>query len=156
MEVRGQLHAPAALLPRQRSPDTHWIGDWVGSRAVLDAMYPILIKFDSLYKTWLRCPTVILQEPYPKETIHATKQTTFFRSSCSLAIRNVIQASCTKNRNENNKSITRHDENLIQPVNRPSICGTTSTKEEGVVFSYLTPFFKQEVNRLTAILPSSR
>jgi len=36
MEVGGQLHAPAALPPRERPPDTHWIGGWVGSRAVLD------------------------------------------------------------------------------------------------------------------------
>jgi len=34
MEVSGQLHAPAAL-PTERAPDTHWIGGWVGSRAVL-------------------------------------------------------------------------------------------------------------------------
>jgi hypothetical protein len=33
----GQLHAPAALPPRERAPGTHWIGGWVGPRAVLDA-----------------------------------------------------------------------------------------------------------------------
>jgi hypothetical protein len=38
MEVSGQLHAPAAFTPRERAPDTHWIGGWVGSRAVLDAV----------------------------------------------------------------------------------------------------------------------
>jgi hypothetical protein len=38
MEVSGQLHAPAALPPRERNPGTHWIGGWVGTRAVLDAV----------------------------------------------------------------------------------------------------------------------
>jgi hypothetical protein len=37
MEVSGQLHAPAAL-PPERDPGTHWIGGWVGPRAVLDAV----------------------------------------------------------------------------------------------------------------------
>jgi hypothetical protein len=36
MEVRGQLHAPAALPPRERTPDTHLIGGWLALRAVLD------------------------------------------------------------------------------------------------------------------------
>jgi hypothetical protein len=38
MEVSGQLHAPAALHPGERARDTHWIGGWVGLRAVLDAV----------------------------------------------------------------------------------------------------------------------
>jgi hypothetical protein len=38
MEVSGQLHALAALPPRERASGTHWIGDWVGPRAVLDAV----------------------------------------------------------------------------------------------------------------------
>jgi hypothetical protein len=38
MEVSGLLHASAASLPRERVPITHWIGDWVGPRAVLDAV----------------------------------------------------------------------------------------------------------------------
>jgi hypothetical protein len=29
MEVSGQLHASAALPPRERGPDTHCIGVWV-------------------------------------------------------------------------------------------------------------------------------
>jgi hypothetical protein len=37
MEVGGQLHDPAALLPG-KIPGTHWIGDWVGLRAVLDVV----------------------------------------------------------------------------------------------------------------------
>jgi hypothetical protein len=38
MKVSGQLHASTALLPGKRSPRTHWIGGWVGRRAVLDAV----------------------------------------------------------------------------------------------------------------------
>jgi hypothetical protein len=38
MEVNGQLHPPAALPPSERAPGTHWIGGWVGLRAVLDAV----------------------------------------------------------------------------------------------------------------------
>jgi hypothetical protein len=38
MEVSGQLHAPAAFLPRERAPRTHWIGGWVGPRAVLNTV----------------------------------------------------------------------------------------------------------------------
>jgi hypothetical protein len=29
---------PALFTPRERAPGTHWIGGWVGSRAVLDAV----------------------------------------------------------------------------------------------------------------------
>jgi hypothetical protein len=38
MEVSGQLHAPAALPPRERAPDTHCIGVFVGLRTVLDTV----------------------------------------------------------------------------------------------------------------------
>jgi hypothetical protein len=38
MEVSGQLHAPTALLLRERAPATQRIGGWVGSRAILDAV----------------------------------------------------------------------------------------------------------------------
>jgi hypothetical protein len=34
--VSGQLHAPAALCPRERTPSTHCTGGWVGLRAGLD------------------------------------------------------------------------------------------------------------------------
>jgi hypothetical protein len=37
MGVSGQRHAPAALYPGERTPGTHWIGGWVGTRAGLDA-----------------------------------------------------------------------------------------------------------------------
>jgi hypothetical protein len=36
--VSGQLHATAALYPREMTPVTHWVGGWVGlwaSRAVV-------------------------------------------------------------------------------------------------------------------------
>jgi hypothetical protein len=32
MDVSGQLY------PQRKSPGTHWIGGWVGSRAILDAV----------------------------------------------------------------------------------------------------------------------
>jgi hypothetical protein len=37
MEVSGQLYAPPLYL-RERAPGTLWIRDWVGPRAVLDAV----------------------------------------------------------------------------------------------------------------------
>jgi len=37
MEVSGQLHGPAALHPTERTPGTHWIGGWAGTRAGLEA-----------------------------------------------------------------------------------------------------------------------
>jgi hypothetical protein len=33
MEVNGQLHAPAALTPKERAPGIHWTGGLVGPRA---------------------------------------------------------------------------------------------------------------------------
>jgi hypothetical protein len=36
--VSGQLHAQAALPPRDKAPGTHWIGGWVGPRAGLDTV----------------------------------------------------------------------------------------------------------------------
>jgi hypothetical protein len=38
MEVSGQLHAPGRFTSTERTPGTHWIGGWVGPRAVLDAV----------------------------------------------------------------------------------------------------------------------
>jgi hypothetical protein len=29
---------PGSFIPRERTPDTHWIGGWVGSTADLDAV----------------------------------------------------------------------------------------------------------------------
>jgi len=37
MEVSGEIHTPAALLPG-KEPGTHWIGGWVGPRVGLDAV----------------------------------------------------------------------------------------------------------------------
>jgi len=37
MKVSGQLHTSAALTPG-KSPNTHWIGEWVDPRAGLDAV----------------------------------------------------------------------------------------------------------------------
>jgi hypothetical protein len=38
MEVSGQLHALATLLPVEIAPGNHWMGGWVGPRPGLDAM----------------------------------------------------------------------------------------------------------------------
>jgi hypothetical protein len=39
MEVSGQLHEPADLTPwKEPPPHIHWIGGWVGPRAVLDTV----------------------------------------------------------------------------------------------------------------------
>jgi hypothetical protein len=38
MEAGCQLHAAAALQAVERTTGTHWIGGWVGTRAVLDAV----------------------------------------------------------------------------------------------------------------------
>jgi hypothetical protein len=43
MEVSGQFHAPGRFTTRERAPDTHWIGVWVGPRAGLDAVKKIKI-----------------------------------------------------------------------------------------------------------------
>jgi hypothetical protein len=37
MDVNGQLHAPAALPPGE-APGAHWIGGWVGPKAVLNGV----------------------------------------------------------------------------------------------------------------------
>jgi len=38
MQVSGQLHAPAALSPEEKSSGTRWVGECVGHRAGLDAV----------------------------------------------------------------------------------------------------------------------
>jgi hypothetical protein len=43
MVMSGQLHAPATL-PQGKAPGTHWVGDWVGPRAVLDAPLHVGIR----------------------------------------------------------------------------------------------------------------
>jgi hypothetical protein len=36
--VKWSASRPGRFTPRERSPGTHWIGGWVGPRAVLDAV----------------------------------------------------------------------------------------------------------------------
>jgi len=38
MEVSGQLHASAALTPKEWASGTDWIGDWAGPRASFNYM----------------------------------------------------------------------------------------------------------------------
>jgi hypothetical protein len=42
MEVSGQFRA-AAVLPRERAPCMHWIGEWVGPIEGLDTVEGTLI-----------------------------------------------------------------------------------------------------------------
>jgi hypothetical protein len=58
MEVSGQLHVPAALLPRDRDPGTDWIGGWVGPRAVLDAVMKLKIH-SPCRESNLRIPSLV-------------------------------------------------------------------------------------------------
>jgi hypothetical protein len=38
MEVSGQLHPPGRFNPSEIAPGIQWIGEWVGPRAVPDAV----------------------------------------------------------------------------------------------------------------------
>jgi hypothetical protein len=38
MEANDQIHAPAALFPGKEPRVPHWMGGWVGPRAVVDAV----------------------------------------------------------------------------------------------------------------------
>jgi hypothetical protein len=38
MKVSDQLLAPGGFTPEEKSPDTHWMGGWVGPRAGVDAV----------------------------------------------------------------------------------------------------------------------
>jgi len=57
MGVSGQLHAAAALPPRERAPSTHWIRGCVGPRACLDVVvkrkFPIIQPVGQRYTTEL-------------------------------------------------------------------------------------------------------
>jgi hypothetical protein len=68
MEVSGQLHALAALPPRETAPDTHWIGGWVGPRAVLDVVVKRKIPRFIYYKPFLK-KSDKLQANGPNNTI---------------------------------------------------------------------------------------
>jgi hypothetical protein len=37
MKVSGQHHEPPALPPAKEPPGIHWIGDWVGRRALSES-----------------------------------------------------------------------------------------------------------------------
>jgi hypothetical protein len=56
MEVSGQLHALTVLPPRERASGTHWIVEWVGPRAVLDAVVKRKIPFN--VRSNLHCCTL--------------------------------------------------------------------------------------------------
>jgi hypothetical protein len=43
MEVRGQLHAAAALPTRERAPSTHYRGGWMGPSVGVDAVEKIKV-----------------------------------------------------------------------------------------------------------------
>jgi hypothetical protein len=45
MEVGVQLHSPAALLPEDRAPVSHWIRGWVGPRICLDYLLERKVLF---------------------------------------------------------------------------------------------------------------
>jgi hypothetical protein len=48
---------PGRFTPRERAPDTHWIGGWVGPRDVLDAVVKRKIPSSRL-KSNLRTPII--------------------------------------------------------------------------------------------------
>jgi hypothetical protein len=66
MEVSGQLHAPCRFTPKERAPGTHWIGDWVGPRAVLDAVvkrkFPPRIELQNPDRPACSVPVLFLTE----------------------------------------------------------------------------------------------
>jgi hypothetical protein len=43
MELSAELHVPVALPQGHKAPGTHWVGDWVGTRAGLDVAEKIKI-----------------------------------------------------------------------------------------------------------------
>jgi hypothetical protein len=47
----GVASWPSHFTPRERAPDTHWIGDLVGPRAGLDAVWKDQFKFQNLEQT---------------------------------------------------------------------------------------------------------
>jgi hypothetical protein len=54
--VNGQLHAPATLPPRERTPSTHSIGGWVGPRANLNDVEGRFLTLPG-FELWpLSCP----------------------------------------------------------------------------------------------------
>jgi len=52
--MSGQLHAPAALRPRERAPGTHWTGGWAGPSAGLDTVVKRKIPSPALLKKGIK------------------------------------------------------------------------------------------------------
>jgi hypothetical protein len=67
MEVSGQLHAPAALLPMEGASDTHWIGGWVDPRVGMNSVEKRRIMHCRGWNPGLlaRSPTLIPNELSP-------------------------------------------------------------------------------------------
>jgi hypothetical protein len=63
--VSGQLHAPAALYPRERTPGNHWIGGLVGlvwtqqleKKSFAGDRTPVVQSIVRQYKYWLGYPS---------------------------------------------------------------------------------------------------
>jgi hypothetical protein len=59
MEVSGQLHAPATLLPMEIAAGNHWLGGLVGPRTVLDAV----VNRKILGNLWELKPRISIVQP---------------------------------------------------------------------------------------------
>jgi hypothetical protein len=65
--ISSQRHAPSALYPLERTPDTHWTGVWLGLRAGLDT--------EDTGKNSLRLPEIEPRwpgRPVCSQTLHYT------------------------------------------------------------------------------------
>jgi hypothetical protein len=111
IDVSGQLHAPGHFTPRERAPGTHWIGGWVGPRAVLEAVVkrripsprresnprtPIVQLVAQRYTDWaiirsilklssnlrLRLPSGLFPSGFPNKMLYVFL-ISFTRSTCS-------------------------------------------------------------------------
>jgi hypothetical protein len=51
------------FIPGERTPDTHWIGGWVGLRASLDVEARIKILYNPLIKVINKLIDLLLQLP---------------------------------------------------------------------------------------------
>jgi hypothetical protein len=80
MEVSGQLHAPATLPPRERTPGTHWMGGWVGPRSVLDYVYRTHYSKGTLVGPRQRCHRT--PDPHSRGQIRCPAQTVTRASLC--------------------------------------------------------------------------
>jgi len=57
MEVSGQIHRPATFTPRERAPNSHFIGGWVAPRASMDVVVRRKIpkKLNTKLKSVTKC-----------------------------------------------------------------------------------------------------